>query len=141
MDTATSNRPGTRFGPRQIRTESVMVRPRFSVHNTSVHNFTAMLSRSHWTGENPFTRLQVGEYGWQPVLFVFFPIHWTNLHRLRTWVTAWPTCTTCRPPARTSRNNTNRYTGNSQMSLEISISYAMVLVNPTRPVTGRSLRL
>ena len=28
VDTATSNRPGTRFGPREIRTESVMVRPR-----------------------------------------------------------------------------------------------------------------
>jgi len=46
VDTATSNRPGTRFGPRQIRTESVMVRP-----------------RSHWTGENPFTRLQVADMG------------------------------------------------------------------------------
>merc|ERR1712170_226958 len=34
VDTATSNRPGTRFGPREIRTESVMVRP-----------------RSHWTGD------------------------------------------------------------------------------------------
>ena len=46
VDTATSNRPGTRFGPRQIRTESVMVRP-----------------RSNWTGENPFTRLQVADIG------------------------------------------------------------------------------
>ena len=27
FDTATSNRPGTRFGPRQMRTESVMLRP------------------------------------------------------------------------------------------------------------------
>jgi len=46
IDGATSNRPGTRFGPRQIRTESAMVRP-----------------RSHWTGENPFTRLQVADIG------------------------------------------------------------------------------
>merc|ERR1719166_934111 len=46
VDTATSNRPGTRFGPRQIRTESAMVRP-----------------RSHWTGENPFKRLQVADIG------------------------------------------------------------------------------
>ena len=46
VDTATSNRPGTRFGPREIRTESVMVRP-----------------RSHWTGENPFTRIQVADVG------------------------------------------------------------------------------
>ena len=46
VDTATSNRPGTRFGPREIRTESVMVRP-----------------RSNWTGENPFTRLQVADIG------------------------------------------------------------------------------
>ena len=46
VDTATSNRPGTRFGPREIRTESVMVRP-----------------RSNWTGENPFTRLQIADIG------------------------------------------------------------------------------
>merc|ERR1719419_2052203 len=46
VDTATSNRPGTRFGPREIRTESVMVRP-----------------RSNWTGENPFDRLQVADIG------------------------------------------------------------------------------
>ena len=46
VDTATSNRPGTRFGPREIRTESVMVRP-----------------RSNWTGENPFTRLRVADIG------------------------------------------------------------------------------
>jgi len=46
VDTATSNRPGTRFGPREIRTESVMVRP-----------------RSHWTGENPFDMLQVADIG------------------------------------------------------------------------------
>lgn len=46
MDTATSNRPGTRFGPREIRTESVMVRP-----------------RSNWTGDNPFDHLQVADIG------------------------------------------------------------------------------
>ena len=46
VDTATSNRPGTRFGPREIRTESVMVRP-----------------RSHWTGENPFDRIQIADIG------------------------------------------------------------------------------
>jgi len=46
VDTATSNRPGTRFGPREIRTESVMVRP-----------------RSNATGKNPFERMQVADIG------------------------------------------------------------------------------
>lgn len=46
LDTATSNRPGTRFGPRQMRTESVLLRP-----------------RNHGTGEEPFKRLQVADIG------------------------------------------------------------------------------
>jgi len=46
IDTATSNRPGTRFGPRQIRTESVMIRP-----------------RNQGTGEMPLSRLQVADIG------------------------------------------------------------------------------
>ena len=63
VDGATSNRPGTRFGPRQIRTESAMVRPRYPQLPCATepcawtnHEYPC---RSHWTGENPFHRLQV----------------------------------------------------------------------------------
>lgn len=46
MDIGTSNRSGTRFGPRQIRAESVMLRP---------YNMA--------TGAAPFDRLQVADLG------------------------------------------------------------------------------
>jgi arginase family enzyme len=42
FDTATSNRPGARFGPRHIRAESPMVR-----------------KRNHGTGAEPFRALKV----------------------------------------------------------------------------------
>ena len=46
FDTATSNRPGARFGPRHIRAESPMVR-----------------KRSHGTGAEPFRALKVADIG------------------------------------------------------------------------------
>ncbi|XP_078695358.1 guanidinobutyrase-like isoform X1 [Branchiostoma floridae x Branchiostoma belcheri] len=46
LDIGTSNRSGTRFGPRQIRTESVMLRP-----------------YNNWTGAAPFDSLQVADIG------------------------------------------------------------------------------
>ena len=46
MDIGTSNRPGTRFGPKQIRAESVMLRP---------YNM--------WTRAAPFDSLRVGDLG------------------------------------------------------------------------------
>jgi guanidinobutyrase len=46
MDIGTSNRSGTRFGPRQIRSESVMLRP---------YNMA--------TGAAPFERLRVADLG------------------------------------------------------------------------------
>jgi len=46
LDTATSNRPGARFGPRHIRTESPMVR-----------------KRNHATGAQPFDTLKVADIG------------------------------------------------------------------------------
>ncbi|GFS94627.1 agmatinase, mitochondrial [Nephila pilipes] len=46
MDIGTSNRPGTRFGPRQIRTESSLLRP----CNAS-------------TGDQPFSFLQIADLG------------------------------------------------------------------------------
>ncbi|NCF49461.1 MAG: agmatinase [Bacteroidetes bacterium] len=50
MDIGTSNRPGTRFGPKQIRAESVMLRP---------YNM--------WTGAAPFDQLRVGDLGDVPI--------------------------------------------------------------------------
>lgn len=50
IDVGTSNRPGTRFGPRQIRTESSLLRP----CNSS-------------TGVNPFSVLQIADIGDIPV--------------------------------------------------------------------------
>lgn len=46
MDIGTSHRPGTRFGPRQIRAESTMLRP---------YNM--------WTKASPFDRMQVADLG------------------------------------------------------------------------------
>jgi guanidinobutyrase len=46
FDTATSNRPGARFGPRHIRAESPMVR-----------------KRNHATGAQPFDTLTVADIG------------------------------------------------------------------------------
>ncbi|GFY73969.1 agmatinase, mitochondrial [Trichonephila inaurata madagascariensis] len=46
MDIGTSNRPGTRFGPRQIRTESSLLRPCCAS-----------------TGDEPFSALQVADLG------------------------------------------------------------------------------
>ncbi|CAH1244902.1 AGMAT [Branchiostoma lanceolatum] len=46
LDIGTSNRSGTRFGPRQIRTESVMLRP-----------------YNNWTGAAPYDSLQVADIG------------------------------------------------------------------------------
>ncbi|VTP61350.1 Guanidinobutyrase [Serratia rubidaea] len=46
LDIGTSNRSGTRYGPRQIRQESVMIRP---------YNMA--------TGAAPFERLQVADLG------------------------------------------------------------------------------
>jgi guanidinobutyrase len=45
LDVGTSNRPGTRFGPRRIRQESVMLRP---------YNMA--------TGAAPFDSLQVADW-------------------------------------------------------------------------------
>ncbi|KAK4320483.1 hypothetical protein Pmani_008649 [Petrolisthes manimaculis] len=39
LDTGTSNRPGTRFGPRQIRCESTSIRPFHPIHRISPFNF------------------------------------------------------------------------------------------------------
>lgn len=50
MDIGTSNRSGTRFGPRQIRQESALLRP----YNTA-------------TGAAPFARMQVADIGDLPV--------------------------------------------------------------------------
>ncbi len=50
MDVGTSNRPGTRFGPKQIRAESVMLRP---------YNM--------WTRAAPFDSLRVGDFGDVPI--------------------------------------------------------------------------
>ncbi len=50
MDTGTSNRPGTRLGPRQIRDESRMLRP-FNMA----------------TGSAPFDRMQVADIGDVPI--------------------------------------------------------------------------
>ena len=50
MDIGTSNRPGTRFGPKQIRAESVMLRP---------YNM--------WTRAAPFDSLRVGDLGDVPI--------------------------------------------------------------------------
>lgn len=50
MDVGTSNRPGTRFGPKQIRAESVMLRP---------YNM--------WTRAAPFDSLQVADIGDVPI--------------------------------------------------------------------------
>ena len=49
LDIGTSNRSGTRYGPRQIRRESVMIRP----YNMG-------------TGSAPFERLQVADLGMSP---------------------------------------------------------------------------
>lgn len=49
LDIGTSNRSGTRYGPRQIRQESVMIRP----YNMG-------------TGSAPFERLQVADLGMSP---------------------------------------------------------------------------
>ena len=50
MDIGTSHRSGTRFGPRQIRAESAMLRP---------YNM--------WTGAAPFDTLQVADMGDVPI--------------------------------------------------------------------------
>ena len=50
LDVGTSNRPGTRFGPKQIRAESVMLRP---------YNM--------WTRAAPFDSLRVGDIGDVPI--------------------------------------------------------------------------
>ena len=50
LDVGTSNRPGTRFGPKQIRAESVMLRP---------YNM--------WTRAAPFDSLRVGDLGAVPI--------------------------------------------------------------------------
>ena len=50
LDIGTSNRPGTRFGPKQIRAESVMLRP---------YNM--------WTRAAPFDSLCVGDLGDVPI--------------------------------------------------------------------------
>ncbi len=50
MDIGTSNRPGTRLGPRQIRDESRMLRP----YNMG-------------TGAAPFERMQVADIGDVPI--------------------------------------------------------------------------
>ena len=50
LDIGTSNRPGTRFGPKQIRAESVMLRP---------YNM--------WTRAAPFDSLRVGDLGDVPI--------------------------------------------------------------------------
>lgn len=50
MDIGTSNRPGTRLGPRQIRDESRMIRP---------YNMA--------TGAAPFEHLQVADIGDVPI--------------------------------------------------------------------------
>ena len=50
MDIGTSHRPGTRFGPRQIRAESAMLRP---------YNM--------WTKAAPFEGLQVADIGDVPI--------------------------------------------------------------------------
>ena len=50
LDVGTSNRPGTRFGPKQIRAESVMLRP---------YNM--------WTRAAPFDSLQVADLGDVPI--------------------------------------------------------------------------
>ena len=50
LDVGTSNRPGTRFGPKQIRAESVMLRP---------YNM--------WTRAAPFDSLRVGDLGDVPI--------------------------------------------------------------------------
>ena len=50
LDVGTSNRPGTRFGPKQIRAESVMLRP---------YNM--------WTRAAPFDSLCVGDLGDVPI--------------------------------------------------------------------------
>ena len=50
LDVGTSNRPGTRFGPKQIRAESVMLRP---------YNM--------WTRAAPFDSLQVADIGDVPI--------------------------------------------------------------------------
>jgi len=50
LDVGTSNRPGTRFGPKQIRAESVLLRP---------YNM--------WTRAAPFESLRVGDLGDVPI--------------------------------------------------------------------------
>src|SRR5450755_4911315 len=50
LDIGTSNRPGARFGPRQIRTESALIRP---------YNMA--------TGAAPFDTLQVADLGDVPI--------------------------------------------------------------------------
>ena len=50
LDVGTSNRPGTRFGPKQIRAESVMLRP---------YNM--------WTRAAPFDSLRIGDLGDVPI--------------------------------------------------------------------------
>ena len=50
LDVGTSNRPGTRFGPKQIRAESVMLRP---------YNM--------WTGAAPFDSLRIADIGDVPI--------------------------------------------------------------------------
>ena len=50
LDVGTSNRPGTRFGPKQIRAESVMLRP---------YNM--------WTRAAPFDSLRIADIGDVPI--------------------------------------------------------------------------
>ena len=50
LDIGTSNRPGTRFGPRQIRAESALIRP---------YNMA--------TGAAPFDKLRVADLGDVPI--------------------------------------------------------------------------
>ena len=59
IDIGTSNRPGTRFGPRQIRTESVMCR-----------------AFNKDTGAAPYESLNVGDIGDVPMNMY----KWVSLH-------------------------------------------------------------
>jgi guanidinobutyrase len=59
LDVGTSNRPGTRFGPKQIRAESVMLRP---------YNM--------WTRAAPFDSLRVGDLGDVPINTLISRIRW-----------------------------------------------------------------
>lgn len=71
LDIGTSNRSGTRYGPRQIRQESVMIRP----YNMG-------------SGAAPFERLQVADLGMSPSI----PTVWRTAFGVSNWpiATFWP---------------------------------------------------